>query len=76
MGDKGKSLYVPKLYNAVAAQNVLPSYLSGSARMAPTNLPVHINLAISLLLLGSFRSSGSGSGVMYSQDMHDSKHTS
>ena len=29
-----------KLYSAVAAQNVLPSYLSGSARMAPTNLPV------------------------------------
>ena len=28
------------LYSAVAAQNVFPSYLSGSARMAPTNLPV------------------------------------
>ncbi len=29
-----------KLYRAVAAQNVLPSYLSGSARMAPMNFPV------------------------------------
>lgn len=29
-----------QLYSAAAAQNLLPSYLSGSARMAPTELPV------------------------------------
>lgn len=30
----------PKLYRAVAAQNVFPSYFSSSARMAPTNFHV------------------------------------
>ena len=29
-----------QLYSAAAAQNLLPSYLSGSARIAPTELPV------------------------------------
>ncbi len=35
-----------QLYSAAAAQNVLPSYLLGSARIAPTNLPMSLKASI------------------------------